>query len=80
MKNNLHEWYGLAVGIKNKNKKNLRGFSPVVIKKATAVFDHSNRMCQKTLIGGGSLTRPPLLQLPGAECLALCFRAAAEDV
>lgn len=52
----------------------------MVIKKADAVFDHINRLCQKYLDGGKSLLHSPLAQLPGVECWAPCFKAAAEDI
>lgn len=61
MKNSLHEWCGLADGIKNEqtnnNKNALRDFSHVVIKKADAVFDHINKLSE---IPGRWQKSPPL--------------------
>lgn len=59
MKNHLPEWYGLAVGIKKQNPKNLRGLvmwpSEKLKLSLTTVID-----CQKDLGGGDSLTHSPL--------------------
>lgn len=46
MKNSLHERYGLADGIKNKQQKHTK-ILVMWSSKNVAVFDHINRLCQK---------------------------------